>query len=295
MNIPKALTLLIAFFSFFKFNVYAQVSVTTLQKAVVANSNTIPTIFKGYKNEHTDKSGTIFYGNNQNSNTIAIEQKQGSNIVFFGFDNKDIFYQLYNEIDKISLNYGCNITENFDDALTTPIEVKCECNGYFYYLKTLHYNNIVAGYQIKVAKANNKNFIVKDEEIIVANNSSETERNDDATLSKDSIVESKLLFITKQAEYKGGETALKKYLSQNIKKPNDATDWHGKVIVNFTIDSIGTITDVEIISDRRNEYYLPISLKYEIIKVFNTMPKWSPAQTSDGTTARTLKQIPLQF
>ena len=124
---------------------FGQISLSALQKAVNANPTQIPILLKGYNKEHTS-SGIDFYGNSNDENTIAIEHKQDSNIVSYAFDNKIIFKQFEKEIDKISLQNGCDVVENVDTEMDTPLEVKFECGGYFYYVKTLNYNNIVAGY-----------------------------------------------------------------------------------------------------------------------------------------------------
>lgn len=101
--------------------------------------------------------------------------------------------------------------------------------------------------------------------------------------------------VTKQAEYKGGETVLTKYISQNINVPNDATDWHGRVNIKFTIDTTGSVTDIEVVNDRSNETYLPTSLNGEIQRLFKAMPKWESAETSNGDKVMSVKQMPLQF
>lgn len=154
---------LVPIFVLFSMQTFGQVSLSNLKKAVNTNTSSIPTLFKGYKKEFTDKSGIVYFGNTQNLNTIAIDSKQGSNIVFYGFNSKTTFQQFYSEIDKISLENGCNIIEEIENR--TILEASCECNGYFYFLKTLRYGNIVAGYEIKITKAENKKFIVKETKI----------------------------------------------------------------------------------------------------------------------------------
>lgn len=132
-------------------NLFSQVTISTLQKSTTSSASSIPTIFKGYFKEYT-KSNTIFFGNNQNSNTIAIEQNQNSNVVSYGFYSKKEFDNFYNEIDKISLEYGCDIKSEIDDKTYNPTKIECDCNGYKYTLTTLIYTNIVAMYKIEVSK-----------------------------------------------------------------------------------------------------------------------------------------------
>lgn len=95
-----------------------------------------------------------------------------------------------------------------------------------------------------------------------------------------------MVAITKDAEFIGGETALTKYISQNIDKPDDL-DWSGRLVVQFFIEKDGSVNDVEVKGN--------CPFGYSIINAFKRMPKWKPAQTSDGATARIFKQMPLQF
>jgi len=97
-----------------------------------------------------------------------------------------------------------------------------------------------------------------------------------------------MVAVTKQAEYIGGETALNKYISQNIEVPNDL-DWSGRLVVQFIIEKDGSVNDVEVKGN------CPSYFKNSIINTFKKMPKWKPAQTSEGTSVRSQKQIPLQF
>lgn len=142
----------------FSAQTFGQITVSNLKK-VVTNSTTVLALFNGYSKEHISNSGIIYYGNKKNSNTVAIEPKQGSNIVFYGFDNKLIYKQFAKEIDRIGVQGGCDVNSNINTEIDVPLDVECECNGYFYYLKMLQYNNIVAGYELKVAKAVNKKYI----------------------------------------------------------------------------------------------------------------------------------------
>lgn len=113
----------------------------------------------------------------------------------------------------------------------------------------------------------------------------------------DTIQETKIemVKIAKNAQFTGGEKALYKYISSNIEIPKDASEWSGKVMVGFTIEKDGEITNIKVNNDRSNDDYLPISLNGAIMRMFKNMPKWKPAELSDGTPTTSTMQIPLNF
>lgn len=267
---------------FFSTEVKAQqleVSLSTLEKLVKANPIDATKFLKGFQKEHTDNSGIVYYGNLQNSNTVAIERKQGSNIVFYGFDSKRIYNQFYNQIDKISLEKGCNLKTKIDDGYSynLPIEVSCDCEGYFYYLKTFIYKGITVGYEFKIAKTENKKFIEKQLQ------SKETK----AIV----IEEDRMVVISKNAEFPGGQSALREYISKNMEKLKFTNECSGKLTVQFIIEKEGSINNVKIITRPTCK----ISLEKDLILIFQNMPKWKPAESKNGTPVKSTQTIPLIF
>lgn len=80
--------------------------------------------------------------------------------------------------------------------------------------------------------------------------------------------------IEKEPEYPGGQTAMYKFLVDNIKFPEIALDnrIQGKIYVQFTIDSTGDIKNVKILKGVHS------SLDKEVIRAIQMMPCWQPAQ-----------------
>lgn len=274
---------------------FGQISISNLKQAVTANSSAVQTLFNGYSKEHIDtKSGTIFYGNQKNSNTIAIERKQGSNIVFYGFDNRITFKQFEKEIDKISLESGCDVLKNIDTDMDTPLEVKFECGGYFYYLKTLNYNNVVAGYEFKIAKIINKKYIVDENAEIVAyskgfddENLQNNTQNYNAEKEKSNTYSH--VALKSEAEFPGGMSALRKYISQNLAFPPDPDGVVRKMNIRFTINADGLAQDI------RFDGFRNADIEDLIINLLKKMPKWKPAQLEDGTKTTFSETMPISF
>ena len=80
-------------------------------------------------------------------------------------------------------------------------------------------------------------------------------------------------YVEKMPEFPGGLKALMKYLSINVRYPNEALKdaIEGKVITNFIVNKDGGISDIQIVRS------LHPLLDAEALRVINAMPKWSPA------------------
>ncbi len=78
--------------------------------------------------------------------------------------------------------------------------------------------------------------------------------------------------------FPGGDEALNKYLSENIKYPHDATENNvqGTIFVQFVIRYDGTITDVKTVNKK-----IGSGLEEESIRVVEKMPKWKPGVQND--------------
>jgi TonB family protein len=76
-----------------------------------------------------------------------------------------------------------------------------------------------------------------------------------------------------------GEKAYARFIKRNVRYPKEAykKDLQGKVYVEFTIDTTGQVTDVEV---RRGVPGAPM-LDEEAVRVIKSMPRWTPGR-SDG-------------
>ena len=93
-----------------------------------------------------------------------------------------------------------------------------------------------------------------------------------------------------RAEFPGGDRALLDFLKSNLVYPKVAQDSsiQGRVIVKFTVEKDGSITDVEV---ARSVYP---ALDEEAVRVVSMMPKWKPA-TKKGEPIRCKYILPIFF
>lgn len=87
-------------------------------------------------------------------------------------------------------------------------------------------------------------------------------------------IEVEPVFTGKPPEFPGGETALSKWLSENLKYPSVAQRMgiEGKVVVEFIVGENGKI------SDARIKESLHRLCDKEAVRLVNSMPDWSPAE-----------------
>ena len=76
-------------------------------------------------------------------------------------------------------------------------------------------------------------------------------------------------------EFPGGDKALFKYLSENVKYPVMAQEngIQGKVVCQFVINKDGSIVDIEVVRSAGDP-----SLDKEAVRVIKSMPKWKPGK-----------------
>ena len=94
--------------------------------------------------------------------------------------------------------------------------------------------------------------------------------------------------------FNGGEKAMRNYLYDNLKYPQEAQDKEveGTVFVDFVVDENGNVTEV-IGSDAIGEN-VDILLKEEAVRVVAAMPRWV-AGTQRGVTVDTHFSVPITF
>lgn len=92
------------------------------------------------------------------------------------------------------------------------------------------------------------------------------------------------------AEFPGGQTALMKWLSQNVRYPeaSQQNDIQGRVVVGFVIEKDGSISGARILKSADRD------LDQEAIRVVQKMPRWNPGKIN-GEPVRMHYSIPLTF
>lgn len=93
-----------------------------------------------------------------------------------------------------------------------------------------------------------------------------------------------------QAEFPGGNTALMKWLGNNIRYPKEAQQKNiqGRVLVKMVIEKDGSIGQASVVKGIDPE------LDKEALRIVNNMPKWVPAK-SKGAPVRSYYTIPITF
>lgn len=90
--------------------------------------------------------------------------------------------------------------------------------------------------------------------------------------------------------FPGGQAALMKYLSENIKYPKAAEKAReqGRVVVSFTVEKDGAVADVKVVRS------VTPTLDAEAVRVIKAMPKWVSGK-QDGQLVRVRYNVPVSF
>ena len=91
-------------------------------------------------------------------------------------------------------------------------------------------------------------------------------------------------------EFPGGMDAMMKYLSENIKYPEQAKEKNtqGRVLVTFVVEKNGSISNVKVVKGIGN------GCDEEAVRVISAMPKWKPGM-QNGKKVRVSFAIPISF
>ena len=97
--------------------------------------------------------------------------------------------------------------------------------------------------------------------------------------------------LEEKAEFPGGDKALMKFLSENVKYPIIAQEngIQGRVVCQFAISKDGDIIDVVVVRSGGDP-----SLDKEAVRVIKSMPKWKPGK-QHGKAVRTRYTLPVKF
>lgn len=96
--------------------------------------------------------------------------------------------------------------------------------------------------------------------------------------------------VEQPAEFKGGQAALMKWLSNNIRYPEAAqqNNVQGRVIVKFVVEKDGSIGSPTIVKGVDRD------LDQEALRVVRKMPKWQPGK-NNGQPVRSYFNLPVTF
>lgn len=97
--------------------------------------------------------------------------------------------------------------------------------------------------------------------------------------------------VEEQPEFPGGTKALFEWIQKNMKYPSISRNngSHGTALMGFTVNSDGSITDVQVIKSTNDMY-----LDKEAERVVKAMPKWKPGKQA-GKAVRVSFKLPIKF
>lgn len=107
---------------------------------------------------------------------------------------------------------------------------------------------------------------------------------------QEEVTEEIFVVVEEQPEFPGGQAAMMKFLSDNIKYPVIAQEngIQGRVICNFVVERDGSITDVQVVRG------VDPSLDKEAVRVIQQMPRWTPGKQR-GQAVRVRFTLPVVF
>ena len=107
---------------------------------------------------------------------------------------------------------------------------------------------------------------------------------------QEEVTEEIFVVVENQPQFPGGNAAMMKFLSDNIKYPVIAQEngIQGRVICNFVVERDGSITDVQVVRG------VDPSLDKEAIRVIQQMPRWTPGKQR-GQAVRVRFTLPVVF
>ena len=112
-----------------------------------------------------------------------------------------------------------------------------------------------------------------------------------AQTHKDTTTDDKVYEVCEQMPiFPGGDAAMMKYLSENVKYPALAikAQEQGRVVVSFTVEKDGAISGVKVARS------VTPSLDAEAVRVVKAMPKWTPGKQG-GQLVRVRYNVPVSF
>ena len=96
--------------------------------------------------------------------------------------------------------------------------------------------------------------------------------------------------VEEMPEFEGGDLALKKFIVENVKYPEQAkiNGIQGRVFIQFVVNQKGEIEQVKVVRG------VDAALDAEAIRVISLLPKWKPGKQS-GKPVRVSFTVPINF
>jgi periplasmic protein TonB len=97
-------------------------------------------------------------------------------------------------------------------------------------------------------------------------------------------------FLPEMPVFPGGQEALMKFISENVKYPSQAVDvgLEGRVVVRFVVSADGSVKRISVLKG------VDPLLDQEALRVIGLLPKWKPGK-NNGTPAPVWFSVPVYF
>lgn len=91
-------------------------------------------------------------------------------------------------------------------------------------------------------------------------------------------------------EFPGGQAAFIRFLSKNLRVPDNALDpgQKIKIIVRFVVDKEGELSNIQFLQTKGEVF------EHEVVRVLNKMPKWKPGM-QNGEKVKVYFNLPIIF
>ena len=135
---------------------------------------------------------------------------------------------------------------------------------------------------------------IQESEIISVEDQGEVvEINENMNIVVEELPEEETIYdiVEQQPEFPGGTAALFKWIKENMRYPSISRNngSQGTALMGFTVNSDGSITDVQVIKSTNDMY-----LDKEAERVVKAMPKWKPGKQA-GKAVRVSFKLPIRF
>ncbi len=92
-------------------------------------------------------------------------------------------------------------------------------------------------------------------------------------------------YVNKMPKFKGN---INTWLAENLRYPPEAQEAEGLVVVRFTVQSDGSLSDLKV------EKGVNAALDAEALRLINAMPNWEPGK-QNGKPVKVYSRVPVQF
>lgn len=98
------------------------------------------------------------------------------------------------------------------------------------------------------------------------------------------------LKVDKKPEFPGGQTALDRYIKNNLRYPVNIGEMnlHGRIVCEFVVNKDGAVSDIEVV---RSNYP---AMNAEVLRVLREMPQWTPGLLNE-VPVRVKYTLPVNF